>query len=126
MTDHDAETTTDAPSASTAGADSSAASAEADTTAASATTEPTPATAGTDADGLSGERVVRAMEYTALAGLSLLAVIAVIGAYVSANGAINVWVGGRFQPIFHTVFNLVVLGVAGIGISLIVRRRFDV
>ncbi|MFB6162065.1 MAG: hypothetical protein ABEJ86_01300 [Halococcoides sp.] len=84
-----------------------------------------------DASGGSGsdpgrQRVLRYLEYAALLGLAFLALIAVIGAYVSATTAIDLWVSGRFKSIFQTAFNLVVLGLVGIGISTIVRRRFDV
>jgi len=72
------------------------------------------------------ERVLRYLEYAALIGLAFLALIAVIGAYVSATTAIDIWVGDRFESIFQTVFNLVVLGLVGIGISTIVRRRFEI
>lgn len=80
-------------------------------------------TLSTDAPIQTDELVSR--EYLlkgALIVLGVIAVAALFGFYSSMMAVINEWVARRFQPIFKAVFNLVVLLVAGIGISLILRK----
>ncbi|WP_181687120.1 hypothetical protein [Halorhabdus salina] len=70
-------------------------------------------------------KIVEYLELGALSVLALLGIIAVFGAYTSAMGAIDTWVAREYDSIFRTVFNLVVLGLVGIGLSVLVRRRFE-
>ena len=58
----------------------------------------------------------------ALAGLALLAAAATLQLYASASRAIRIWVAPDFQPVFVAAFNVVVLLVVGIGISVVLRR----
>lgn len=62
------------------------------------------------------------LHWGALAGFALLAVAATLQLYGSATRAIRIWVSPDFQPVFVAAFNLVVLLVAAIGISLVLRR----
>lgn len=62
------------------------------------------------------------LHWGALAGFLLLAVAATLQLYGSATRAIRIWVSPDFQPVFVAAFNLVVLLVAAIGISLVLRR----
>lgn len=61
----------------------------------------------------------------ALVILTLFAVFAAFRFYSSASTAINVWVADEYRSLFQAGFNLVVLLVAGIGISLVVRELTD-
>ena len=58
----------------------------------------------------------------ALVGLGLLAAGATLQLYGSASRAIRIWVAPDFQPVFVAAFNLVVLLVAAIGISIVLKR----
>lgn len=58
----------------------------------------------------------------ALAVLGLVAVVALFGFYQSVNDVIDVFIDGRYRPVFRAAFNLVVLLAAGIGISWTVRE----
>ena len=62
------------------------------------------------------------LHWAALAGLALLAAAATLQLYASASRAIRIWVAPDFQPVFVGAFNLVVLLIAGIGISLVLKR----
>ncbi|WP_158853929.1 hypothetical protein [Halorhabdus sp. CUG00001] len=70
-------------------------------------------------------KIVEYLELGAVAVLALLSIIAVFGAYTSAMGAIDTWVAREYESIFRAVFNLVVLGLVAIGLSVLVRRRFE-
>jgi uncharacterized membrane protein YqjE len=59
---------------------------------------------------------------TALALFTLLAVVAVIQLYTSVGAIINTFIAHEYRPLFRAAFNLVVLLVAGIGISWTVRE----
>ena len=52
----------------------------------------------------------------------LLAVVAVVQLYASVNATINTFVAHEYRPLFRAAFNLVVLLVAGIGISRTVQE----
>lgn len=61
--------------------------------------------------------------YRAALGLfALLALVAVIQLYASVNATINTFISDQYRPLFRAAFNLVVLLVAGIGISWTVRE----
>ncbi|WP_134671843.1 hypothetical protein [Halorussus marinus] len=79
-----------------------------------ATEEPAPSTTGFD---------VRTNIYRGALGLfALLAVVAVAQLYASVGATIDTFISRRYQPLYRTAFNLVVLLAAGIGISWSVRR----
>ncbi|WP_137285083.1 hypothetical protein [Halorussus salinisoli] len=66
---------------------------------------------------------IRTNLYRAALGLfTLLAVVAVIQLYASVNATINTFISHQYRPLFRAAFNLVVLLVAGIGISWSVRE----
>jgi hypothetical protein len=67
-------------------------------------------------------RAGRYLHYAALAFLSLFAVVALFGFYSAASGAINDWISPEYRSLFRAGFNLVVLLLAGIGISYELRR----
>ncbi len=70
-----------------------------------------------------GEFQIRTNLYRAALGLFvLLAVVAVVQLYASVNATINTFVTDEYRPLFRAAFNLVVLLVSGIGISLTVRE----
>ena len=71
------------------------------------------------------DKLIGYLEIGALAALALLGLVALFGAYSSALSAIDTWIAREYQSIFETVFNLVVLGLVGVGISVLVRRRFE-
>lgn len=62
------------------------------------------------------------LHWAALAGLVLLAAAATLQLYGSASRAIRIWVASDYQPLFVAAFNLVVLLIAAIGISVVLRR----
>ncbi|NEU56066.1 hypothetical protein [Halorussus sp. MSC15.2] len=66
---------------------------------------------------------IRTNLYRAALGLFvLLAVVAVVQLYTSANASINTFVAHEYRPLFRMAFNLVVLLVSAIGISWTVRE----
>lgn len=63
------------------------------------------------------------VELGGLFGLIMLGAVAAVGFYTSAGTAISRLVTPEYEPIFQAVFNLVVLLIALIGVSLLLRRR---
>lgn len=71
-------------------------------------------------------RDVRTYLYqAALVGFTLLAAGATVQLYGSASRAIRIWVAPDFQPVFVAAFNVVVLLIAAIGISVVLKRMSD-
>lgn len=93
----------------------------ADPASASAAT-PEPTDAGDEADAALGARVRTLMNYGLLAGLLILALVAVVGLYTAVSSAISIWVTREWRPLFRAAFNLVVLLLAGSGIVWQVAR----
>lgn len=87
---------------------------------AAASDESTEVLAATDRD--SRDRIVTALQYGALAVLLLLALVSLFRFYFAASNAISIWISNDFVPIFQAVFNLVVLVLAVLGLSVLVRR----
>ncbi len=67
-------------------------------------------------------RIERYVNYAVLAGLLLLAFVAVVQFYAAASAAIGTWVTYEYRAPFRAVFNLVVLLLAGLGVSVQLRR----
>lgn len=65
---------------------------------------------------------MRFLYWATLAALALLAVVALLQFYLSASRAISIWVTREYRPLFQAAFNLAVLLVTGVGISLVVRQ----
>lgn len=76
----------------------------------------------TDAQSDRVADVILYLHWGALAGFSLLAVLATLQFYASGSRAIEIWISAEYQPLFEAVFNLAILLVSGIGISIVVRR----
>ena len=77
---------------------------------------------GSDGDDDRRSRIERYVNYAVLGGLLLLAFVAVVQFYVAASSAIGTWVTYEYRAPFRAVFNLVVLLVAGLGVSVQLRR----
>lgn len=73
----------------------------------------------------SGSDLRRKANYALLAGLSLLALIAALQFYLNASSTINQWVTREYRSLFQALFNLVVLLIAGAGITRQVTRLTD-
>ena len=76
----------------------------------------------TDADDGQYARFKRYVDYAVLAGLLLLAFVAVVQFYFATSSAIGTWVAPEYRAPFRAVFNLVVVLFAGLGVSLQLRR----
>lgn len=76
-----------------------------------------------DEDGRDYRDIVAYLEWGAMAGLGLVALIAVFRFYFAASRAISVWISPDFEPVFQAAFNLVVLLLAATGIVVFARRR---
>ena len=75
-------------------------------------------------DGGRGEydRLKRYVNYAVLAGLLLFALVAVFQFYFAASSTISTWVSPDYRAPFRMVFNLVILLLAGLGVSVQLRR----
>jgi uncharacterized membrane protein len=71
-----------------------------------------------------GSRVRTYANYALLAVLGLLAFIALIQFYLSTSRVIGTWVTPEYRSLFQALFNLVVLLLAGLGISYQLRRMY--
>ena len=70
-----------------------------------------------------GRPAERYAELGALAAVLVLAAVASVGFYLSTTAAIDRLVARQYEPLFQAVFNLLLLLVAAIGLSLLWRRR---
>jgi hypothetical protein len=84
--------------------------------------EPPATDAGTDDGDEGGRSVRRVLLYVGIAGLCLLAAIAVVQFYLSAGAAINQWIEPEFRAPFRAAFNLVVLLASLAGIYHLASR----
>ena len=76
-----------------------------------------------DADRESTSRDVRRyLNYAVLAGLVLLALVAGLRFYLAAGATIDRWVADEYRSLFHAAFNLAVLLLAALGVSVQLRR----
>ena len=62
------------------------------------------------------------LDYVALAGLVLFALIAAVQLYTAVGSIINQWIAREYQVIFNGLFNLVVLLLCVGGISMQLER----
>jgi uncharacterized membrane protein len=102
MNDTNDTTTDDAPRTDAADSEADAADSEADTAA----------------------RVRRYANYAVLLVLGLVAFIAVIQLYLSISRVISTWITSEYRSLFQAAFNLVVLLLAGLGVSYQIRRLY--
>jgi hypothetical protein len=80
------------------------------------------ASTGPDGAGSARSRVRRAVDYAILAGLGLLAFVAVVQFYLAVDATINQWVTREYRAPFRAIFNLAVLLAVGAGIYRQVDR----
>jgi hypothetical protein len=78
---------------------------------------------GDDEGGHDYRDLVSYLEWGAIVGLGLVALMAVFRFYFAASRAISVWISPDFEPVFQAAFNLVVLLLAATGIIVFARRR---
>lgn len=86
--------------------------------------EPDPTTERTagEADGDTSRDVRRYLNYAVLAGLVLLALVAGLRFYLAAGATIDRWIAAEYRSLFHAAFNLAVLLLAALGVSVQIRR----
>jgi uncharacterized membrane protein len=80
------------------------------------------AEAGDEDDG--GRNVRRYANYAILLVLGLLAFVAVVRLYLTVSDVIATWVTDEYRSLFQAAFNLVVLLLTGVGISIQLRRLY--
>ncbi|WP_226039290.1 hypothetical protein [Natrinema sp. DC36] len=68
------------------------------------------------------DRIIRYLAWGALGICSLLAVFALIQFYGSVTETIELWVDPKYQPLIRAAFNLAVLLLSLIGVSLLARE----
>ena len=78
---------------------------------------------GTTPDSVFGSRDLRTvLDYTALAGLVLFALVSAVQLYTAVGGIINELIAREYRVFFRAAFNLVVLLLCVGGISLQLDR----
>ncbi|MFB6108450.1 MAG: hypothetical protein ABEJ82_06385 [Haloplanus sp.] len=75
-----------------------------------------------DSDDSTRTRVRRYANYAVLAVLGLLAFVAVVQLYLSTSRVITTWITSEYRSLFQAAFNLLVLLLAGVGISYQLKR----
>lgn len=71
---------------------------------------------------LTAAKLGRYVNYAVLAGLLLLGLVAALQFYLAAGAAISRWVAPEYASLFRALFNLVVLLLAALGVSVQLRR----
>lgn len=66
--------------------------------------------------------VERYVRYLLVAGLSLLALIAMVRFYFAASATIDTWISREYRSLFQALFNLALLLLAGAGIAWQARK----
>lgn len=87
--------------------------------------DPSEETGGVDetaANDDTGPSIAVYAQWAVFAILVLVALIATLQFYFSASSAIDTFVTARYRPLFNAAFNLAVLLVSGLGLSVLVRR----
>ena len=75
-----------------------------------------------EADDDAGPAIALYAQWAVFAILTLVALIATLQFYFSASSAIDTFVTDRYRPLFNAAFNLAVILVCGLGLSVLVRR----
>jgi hypothetical protein len=84
---------------------------------------PTRSDGGTNTDTVLGSRDLRTvLNYTALAGLVLFALVSAVQLYTAVGGIINELIAREYRVFFRAAFNLVVLLLCVGGISMQLDR----
>jgi uncharacterized membrane protein len=73
-------------------------------------------------DDSGGPPIATYAQWAVFAILTLVALIATLQFYFSASSAIDTFVTDRYRPLFRAAFNLAVVLVCGLGLSVLVRR----
>lgn len=68
------------------------------------------------------ERLTAYLLWGTVAVLFLVGVVAVVGLYRSVGSIIDIWIAPDFQPLFRAGFNLAVVLVCALGLSVLLRR----
>jgi hypothetical protein len=68
------------------------------------------------------EKMVRFLYWGTFLGLSLFGAFAAVGFYSSVMDIIDIWISSDFEPVFRMLFNLMVVLIALLGLSTLVRR----
>ena len=77
----------------------------------------------TSTDSGLGSRDIRTiLDYVALAGLVLFALIAAVQLYTAVGGIIDRWIAAEYRVFFRAAFNLIVLLLCVGGISMQLER----
>jgi len=84
--------------------------------------ETDPGDAVDESDDDSGPTIAVYAQWAVFAILTLVALIATLQFYFSASSAIDTFVTERYRPLFRAAFNLAVVLVCGLGLSVLVRR----
>lgn len=72
--------------------------------------------------GPDADRIVYYAQLAAFLILAILALVATFRFYLAASDAIGTWISRDFVSVFQAAFNLVVLVLSVLGLSLLVRR----
>jgi len=90
---------------------------------------PTPATESSEQQGAfggdatdGGRQMVEYAQWAAFGMLVFVAFVATVRFYFAASASVETFVTRRYQPLFMMGFNLVVLLLSGIGLSVLLRR----
>ena len=87
------------------------------------TTEPSGEQGAVESDPATGGRDI--VEYTQWAAFGILvfvAFVATVRLYFAASASVETFVSHRYRPLFMAGFNLVVLLLSGVGLSVLLRR----
>lgn len=68
------------------------------------------------------ERMTAYLIWGTVAVLFLVGVIAFVGLYRSVGSIIDIWIAPDFRPLFRAAFNLAVVLVCALGLSVLIRR----
>lgn len=129
--ERDESVTDDRDEATARSSDSSTDASQSESHAASPPTTPTERMASeTHDDGTTAlgdeqsfrNNVERYVRYLLVAGLSLLALIAMLRFYFAASETIDTWVSPGYRSLFQALFNLALLLLAGAGIGWQARK----
>lgn len=79
--------------------------------------------AGSTAGGPAKGTMRRYLYWGAFVLLALFGLFAAVSLYQSVMEIIEIWVSADFRPIFRMLFNLIVVLLAVLGLSVLIRRR---
>lgn len=77
---------------------------------------------GADGGSLSGRSIVEYLQWALFGILVLVLLLSTLQFYNAATSTINTFVAPRYRPPFRMAFNLAMVLVSGLGLSLLVRK----